>query len=756
MPIQRPLQISNIGDLPTTVTLKIVPPFSCNSEVLTLPPGHKETINIDFDPGMRQDRMSGVNESKLQITHKGHPQKDFVELFGEVCYPNLNITPPTINFGTILNDTSKKRYITMTNISEMVCTYDWSFLEEETTSLNKNEDDSPKKNKKKQTPINEVFDILPVSGILKEGETETVEFTYYSGHGMKYNGIAVCSVDGGPDYQVPLVGESSFVSYKLSVSEIDFGEITYCHHDNKNFNIENVGKVPFEFNINLSTLTRPGILEVTPMSGKVMSGERFRVNLKFKPGIPDNIDEIFLVECAHFPAERFKIKAIGTYPGALLTFPRNDPTFAERCEKTKKLLEKGKVKYDAKFANTEAKQIQVNKGKQDKALIEVDNMEIEAEADRLYLCERLLEQEEILQAKTAIKFNDTVKDNSMVATKKGKTSPVKSPGADLENSGDIMAEDDDKIIVSNYMCDFGNIVVGQSKSKKFRMTNCGKNSLTFSFDTRILQQIGLSIDPAKPPKQFVPNSSMEFSVKYTTRKNAKQTKVRHLVPIHLSYGPSYTVEFVANLTIPELSLSTDNVEFNKVCVGTRKIIRVRFENKKEVPCDWFYYYKESVQNAGASKEGEKFSVYPTSGYLLPSQKQTVDIIFTPTNEKVVTQKLQFKCNHNSKLFAMNAKGYGINYAIEIIENSIEMGPVLPYNKTSEKIIELKNTMSFPIEVYSTDFDKQFTEEEDILRHYELLNTEKSDVIFEKLRKAGTEFWPNIKEADERKKKYDEM
>lgn len=79
----------------------------------------------------------------------------------------------------------------MTNISEMVCTYDWSFLEEETTSLNKPEEDTRKSKKKKDVPINEVFDILPVSGILKQGETETVEFTFYAGHGMKYNGIAV-------------------------------------------------------------------------------------------------------------------------------------------------------------------------------------------------------------------------------------------------------------------------------------------------------------------------------------------------------------------------------------------------------------------------------------------------------------------------------------------------------------------------------------------------------------------------------------
>ena len=337
----------------------------------------------------------------------------------------------------------------MTNTSEMVCTYDWSFLEEETTSLNREEEEVKEKKKKKEVPINEVFDILPVSGILKEGETETVEFTYYAGHGMKYNGIAVCSVDGGPDYQVPLVGESSFVSYKLSANEIDFGEIAYCYQESKEFHIENVGKVPFEFNINLSTLTRPGLVEVNPMTGKVMSGERFRVNVKFKPGIPDNIDEIFLVECAHFPAERFKIKATGIYPGALLTFPRNDDSFVERFEKTKKLMEKNKLKYDAQFAGSNIEIITTGKGKQDKFQPDAYQMDIEAETDRLYLCTRLLQQEEVEHAKNAMKLNESKKEIPATGTKRGRSSPSKQPAADLDKSG--IFEDDDKIFVSNYI-----------------------------------------------------------------------------------------------------------------------------------------------------------------------------------------------------------------------------------------------------------------------------------------------------------------
>lgn len=423
--------------------------------------------------------------------------------------------------------------------------------------------------------------------------------------------------------------------------------------------------------------------------------------------------------------------------------------------KQNKLLEKNKVKYDAKFTSSEVKVMPTGKGKPDKFQMDLFQMDVEAETDRLYLCEKLLEQQEILQARTAIKFNESKQNASVIAPKKGpKASPSKTQAVELDKSG-LAAEDEDKVIVSNYICDFGHMVVGSSKRRTFRMTNCGKNNLGFTFDTRILQQIGIAIDPNKPPKIFPPNTSMQFTVLFSTRKNARHGKVRHVVPIHLSYGPSYNIEFVANMTIPELSMSTDSVEFNKVCVGTRKIIRVRFENKKEVPCDWWYYFKPDVAGVSA-KEGEKFSVSPTSGYLLPGQKQTVDVIFTPTHEKLITQKLQFKCKENNKIFALNVKGHGVNYALDIVESSIEMGPVLPYDKSAVKTIEIKNPMPFPIEVYSSDFDKQFVEEEEILKRFEPLNNEKGDVIFERLRKAGQEFWPNIREADEKKRHLDSL
>jgi len=79
----------------------------------------------------------------------------------------------------------------------MPVAYEWSFLEEapllnEQDEIDQMNDSKKKKRKKKAKalPINEVFDILPVSGILQPHETENVEFTYYAGSGLKYSVMA--------------------------------------------------------------------------------------------------------------------------------------------------------------------------------------------------------------------------------------------------------------------------------------------------------------------------------------------------------------------------------------------------------------------------------------------------------------------------------------------------------------------------------------------------------------------------------------
>jgi len=41
------------------------------------------------------------------------------------------------------------------------------------------------------------------------------------------------------------------------------------------------------------------------------------------------------------------------------------------------------------------------------------------------------------------------------------------------------------------------MVVGTSKKRAFRLTNVGKLPMNFSFDKKLLQSLGLSVDPDK-------------------------------------------------------------------------------------------------------------------------------------------------------------------------------------------------------------------------------------------------------------------
>ena len=51
----------------------------------------------------------------------------------------------------------------------------------------------------------------------------------------------------------------------------------------------------------------------------------------------------------------------------------------------------------------------------------------------------------------------------------------------------------DHIKIAYFTCDFGNMVVGSSKKKQFKLFNVGKLPVTFNFDKKALQNAGLII-----------------------------------------------------------------------------------------------------------------------------------------------------------------------------------------------------------------------------------------------------------------------
>ena len=267
----------------------------------------------------------------------------------------------------------------------------------------------------------------------------------------------------------------------------------------------------------------------------------------------------------------------------------------------------------------------------------------------------------------------------------------------MATSGALSTLNDKNINIASYVCDFGNVIISKTAKRSFRLTNTGKMKISFNFRKEALNAAGLDIEPDKVAN-LLPNASQYFNVVITTRKTSKFGKQRYQIPIDIKNGPKYTIEFIANVTIPELTLDRETLDFVRVCINTRKTVKIRLENNKEVPCDWSFSQKAEPSMLGQgsdrkNNDGERFQVWPHHGTLQPGQRQTVDVMFTPNADKAFTQKLAFKCAQNTnKMFILNVKGQGIHYQLEMVPETIKLGPVLPYDRSAIQEFEIRNPM----------------------------------------------------------------
>lgn len=69
----------------------------------------------------------------------------------------------------------------------------------------------------------QVFDILPLCGVLQPYSTHQISFTFFGHCDIIARAKAMCEVEGGPTYEVTLRGEASLISYSFDTKDINFG-----------------------------------------------------------------------------------------------------------------------------------------------------------------------------------------------------------------------------------------------------------------------------------------------------------------------------------------------------------------------------------------------------------------------------------------------------------------------------------------------------------------------------------------------------
>lgn len=167
-----------------------------------------------------------------------------IPLEAEAEFPNIELETNMVDFGFIVNETTRRIPVRMRNTSCVPVTYGWyltdgcSFKDlksnefllalqarrgsSDSTSHGAREkpsvacasfaaaapEDAEAMNTEGSlTPIHKVFDFTPFTGAIEPGATETVYIRYWGLPNREVSAVAVCSVSHGPEYPVRLIGK---------------------------------------------------------------------------------------------------------------------------------------------------------------------------------------------------------------------------------------------------------------------------------------------------------------------------------------------------------------------------------------------------------------------------------------------------------------------------------------------------------------------------------------------------------------------
>jgi hydrocephalus-inducing protein len=167
--------------------------------------------------------------------------------------------------------------------------------------------------------------------------------------------------------------------------------------------------------------------------------------------------------------------------------------------------------------------------------------------------------------------------------------PEKTP------SNNIESKLFDKIYLTSWLCDFGNVIVGTTQKKVLKFKNIGDQQIEMFFDLKPIKGTEYNISPDK--SKLSPGEEAAIIVTLATKKNSKFGKFKSSVVLDVKNGAKYRLELISNLTIPDISvdgLSEGIVDFGKVLCGQRKTVTLRFLNLKEIPCDWSLVLRDPI------------------------------------------------------------------------------------------------------------------------------------------------------------------
>lgn len=670
--------LKNTSSLPLDLIVKAQKPYRILDEnEFELSTGSERVLSIEYDSSYLAKRISSENESRVMIKYLNHPQRDYIELSSESFFPNLTFAKRSLDFPCVPRWTEERQSLTVENTSQIACQFSWSISE--TIAPCNSEDEGIELS---------AFDLRPLSGVILPGEIITIESIFTGPEHGTYNATAVCDVVGGPKYSVELNAEVQPIFYKISSSDIRFPPSSLQQIQSESILLENPGRVAFnyDFTTSLDSCLARQIL-LSPASGRVEAGQNVKVNIRFCTAYPGETVHNLFLNVGHLKPELIYVRGSGIHSDLHIELPREAD---DKLEQVVARLKAADAAFDTFGVTAEAIFI----GDQNKAS---------------------LRDQELLHPITnkGKYFGSSILLQSISQAGRGfmdKKSQLNIPS--------LMT-----ISAPAYICDFGVVTSNVLRKRSVRIENKGASPVTLQLDKASLAGTGFRFGPDDTKIeniQIAAQQAVDLSINYNSKFVSEEVsgQQERILPLQIFNGHQITIILKARLVVPQLSLSSTLLEMEDVFIGSRKTLICMLSNTSSVGCNW------STDSADSNKSRldptigiVDYTISPSSGHIEANTQIAIQVMFTPSTERSLDSHIIFKtpARNQGKALTLKVRGTGIRPALEVTPPSLALSPVQPCTETGEAVFELRNPNDFAIEVFSVDFDTQFTTEAEFLR-----------------------------------------
>lgn len=644
---------------------------------IALAPLATVVLRLEYNPNFTPDRLSRVDSGYLVISYVEHPHVERIRITANVFFPNLVFSKNVVDFGCLLDNTSADDVVTIVNNSPLPVTYSWSFYSIIGDLMA------------------QVVDVTPLKNTLQPKESENIRFFFFAAAGCNVEGSAICTVDMGPLYTLPIKGMASPCRYSLDRHTVDFGIVGYEEYVTKNLFLSNHSALPLPFAfLHPPPGTSGACVVADPTTGTAAPFTTQTIALIFHSETPRVAREQLMLQVAHFPPEVINVRGTGGYANIVLDLPRVDSSGYPR------VLAAARV-------NLQTIDPSVPPGATQLA-VEVDNVVV---------TEQLL-----LQPKTT----------------------VGSPSSTVPGGGRFVPR------LLPYFLDLGSFIRGTVGTRQVTVTNPFCTPVSFFLDKRKLDPTkGFYVEPDKivklPPGE---RSTLTFSFSSLPTQRGRCALGPNDMTVFLEVVKGCRLPILVRATVcePALNVLASSLLFGTVEVGYCRMLTFQLHNKESVPCSWFVDRRDKKLPVGLSKKAvavelalremvKCFEIVPLSGTLQPGARVNVSARFMPCTPGPFAYNIPILVEQGAFFFTLAASGEGFENRLELKTLQLELGPVSPNSAGgTESTIVVRNPSKTPIEFFSVDFDKQYVEEERVLRVTEGYDAKQR--LFLPPRKAG--------------------